>query len=322
MKRPWLRPLVPVYAAGAALRWAGLKPKRLAWPVISVGNLSTGGTGKTPFTIALARLLLDSGFAVDVLSRGYGRRGNDIVRVDPEGSPERFGDEPLLIARATGVPVYVGADRWEAGSIAEREASRAGVHLLDDGFQHRKLARQVDIVLVNSGDLADSLLPAGNLREPLSALQRATILAVPSDDTAAVARLHSLGLSQPIWRFRREMSVPQTAGPVLAFCGIARPEQFFAGIQRSGVTIAVRKVFRDHHRFRVRDLQLLEWMADRNGASAALTTEKDRIRIGDLTAYLGQMQLLTAGLEVSFDDPKGVVDSLLAQLRQLEIRLR
>jgi tetraacyldisaccharide 4'-kinase len=145
---------------------------------------------------------------------------------------------------------------------------------------------------------------------------------VLSDDAAAMARLRGLGLTQPVWRFRREMSVPRTSGPVLAFCGIARPEQFFAGIQRSGVTIAARRVFRDHHPFRARDLQHLEWMADRNGASAALTTEKDRIRIGDLAAYLGQMQLLTAGLEVSFDDPKGVVDSLLAQLRQLEIRLR
>lgn len=316
-------PLAPLYAAGWALRAAGFllgaEPvRRLKWPVVSVGNLSAGGTGKTPFTIALAKLLVSEGLQVDVLSRGYGRRGDVAARVDGDGTADEFGDEPLLIAASSGVPVYVAAKRYEAGAMAERESAEAhrAVHLLDDGFQHRQLARDVDIVLVNSEDLADCLLPAGNLREPVSALGRATVFATPVEDEAVVARLRELGLTQPVWRFRREMSVPRVDGPVLAFCGIARPEQFFAGIERAGVTIAERRVFRDHHRFRAADLDLLKSTADRSGARALLTTEKDKVRIGELAGHLGNVPLLTAGLEISFDDAAEVAQSLLAELRQ------
>ena len=197
MKRPWLVPLIPVYAAGLALRSAGLllgvQPiRRLRWPVISVGNLSVGGTGKTPFTIALARLLMPEGIHVDVLSRGYGRRSAEVERVDVDGGPERYGDEPLLIARETKAPVYVGPKRWQTGRLAEKEAGAVGgVHLLDDGFQHRQLARTVDIVIVNSEDLGDVLLPAGNLRERVDALRRARVLAVP-------ARARCVTTAQPV----------------------------------------------------------------------------------------------------------------------------
>jgi tetraacyldisaccharide 4'-kinase len=159
LKRPWALPLVPLYAAGAALRLVWLKPERLKWPVISVGNLSTGGTGKTPFTIALAKLLGNQGVHVDVLSRGYGRKDMDSSEVLLNGSAEEYGDEPLLIARETGVPVYVGAQRSQAGWLAETVAAEQGlvngIHLLDDGFQHRQLVRDVDIVLVNSEDLRE-----------------------------------------------------------------------------------------------------------------------------------------------------------------------
>jgi tetraacyldisaccharide 4'-kinase len=316
-----MMPLVPVYAAGAALRAAGFllgaeRVQRLKWPVVSVGNVSAGGTGKTPFTIALAKSLLAEGLHVDVLSRGYGRRSSGAARVDLAGTAEEFGDEPLLIAREAGVPVFVGRRRYEAGLLGEREGPVRGVHLLDDGFQHRQLARDVDIVLVNSEDLADRLLPAGNLREPLSALRRATVFAVQVNDEAAVARLRSLGLTQPVWRFRREMVVPEVPGPVVAFCGIARPEQFFAGIERSGVMIAARRVFRDHHQFRATDLRVLEWMADRNGAQAVLTTEKDRVRIGKLAVHLGGVPLLTVGLRVILEDEAGVAAWLNGRLGQ------
>src|ERR1700752_4234048 len=184
MKRPWLAPLVPVYAAGAALRDLrirnGWEPvRRLRWPVVSVGNLSTGGAGKTPLAIALARLLTSRGFHVDVLSRGYGRTSREAARVSPDGTAAEFGDEPLLIARETGVPVYVALQRYQAGLLAEAEADAASAageqnigqsespsaHLLDDGFQHRQLHRDVDILLMNRADWHDSLLPAGNLRE-------------------------------------------------------------------------------------------------------------------------------------------------------------
>jgi tetraacyldisaccharide 4'-kinase len=305
-------PLVPLYLAGSALRWAGVKPKRLAGPVVSIGNLSAGGTGKTPFVIALAKLLMAQGIAVDVLSRGYGRTGSGADRVDPEGRAEAFGDEPLLIAREAGVPVFVGAKRLEAGALAEREF-HAQVHLLDDGFQHRQLYRDVDIVLVNSEDLGDRLLPAGNLREPVSALRRATVFAVPSGDDAAVERLRALGLTQPVWRFRREMVVPELAGPVVAFCGIARPEQFFAGLEAAGVSIAARQVFPDHHPFTDAEMQSLQALVHRSSAVALITTEKDRVRLEPLAAKF-TVSLMTAGLRVALQDGEAAVDGLRARL--------
>ncbi len=180
MKRPILLPLVPLYAAGLALREMrlehGWEPvRRLQHPVISIGNLSTGGSGKTPLTITLAKLLAARGLHVDVLSRGYGRRSAVPLRVDPKGSADQFGDEPLLIAREAAAPVYVAAERYDAGRLAEDEFTRQGgelaagqvplVHILDDGFQHRQLVRDVDILLLSRDDWQDHLLPAGNLRE-------------------------------------------------------------------------------------------------------------------------------------------------------------
>ena len=130
MKRPLLLPLVPLYAAGLALREMrlehGWEKVRILWyPVISVGNLSTGGSGKTPLVIALAQLLGREGLRVDVLSRGYGRESRDAARVRSDGSAEEFGDEPLLIARRAGVPVWVAAERYEAGSLRITISSRA-----------------------------------------------------------------------------------------------------------------------------------------------------------------------------------------------------
>ena len=321
MKRPWLFPLVPLYAAGAAVRSAalrlGLEPVRmLNWPVVSIGNLSAGGTGKTPFTIALASLLLREGIHVDVLSRGYGRSRSEVERVDSHGSAGQFGDEPLLIAQ-TGVPVYVGAQRYLTGSLAESDASpKTGVHLLDDGFQHRQLARQVDIVLVNSEDLADSLLPAGNLREGVSALKRAMVLAVPEEDDAAVERLQALGfgprIGQAIWRFRREMVAPELpeslAGrPVVAFCGIARHEQFFAGLAQKGFQIAASRAFPDHHSFTGTDVAALRKLKDATRSAALVTTAKDLVRLGELaTTPDSAHPIFAVDLQVIFEDEAGI----------------
>jgi tetraacyldisaccharide 4'-kinase len=311
-------PLLPLYAAGVAMRSVGLRyglepVRKLKWPVISVGNLSAGGTGKTPFTMALARLLQGEGIHVDVLTRGYGRRSTETERVKADGSAEQFGDEPLLIARRTGVPVYVGAERYRAGKLAEREAdSEAGVHILDDGFQHRQLARQVDIVLVNSEDLRDALLPAGNLREGLSALRRAGVLAVPDQDDSAVERLQELGfgpnLGQPIWRYRREMQVPEipdslAARPIVAFCGVARPEQFFSGLSQKGFHVASSRAFPDHHRFTKADVAMLRRLVESTGSGALITTAKDLFRLGDLAMTLDSAHpIFAVDLQVVFED--------------------
>ena len=238
--RTLLAPLIPLYRLALAQRErrlrSGREPiRRLRLPVISIGNLSTGGSGKTPLAIALAQALTARGVAVDVLSRGYGRRGPAAARVDPAGSAEEYGDEPLLIARSAGVPVWVAPERYDAALLAESEMGAQGVrvHILDDGFQHRQLHRDVDILLVSRIDLQDRLLPAGNLREPLHAAQRAHVIAIPADDPALESDLRERGLEKPIWRLRRRWRSPtrrpgacllrhRAPGPVLCRAGIRR----------------------------------------------------------------------------------------------------
>src|SRR5712672_973483 len=175
-----------------------LKARSLQGPVISVGNVSTGGSGKTPFVILLGEQLKKRGIKFDVLSRGYGRKTRGVLLVGPSGLPRDFGDEPLLIARRLQSAVVVGEDRWEAGRFAE---ARFGpqVHLLDDGFQHRALARDFDIVLVTPEDARDRLLPSGRLREPLQSLQRADAIVLTSG-----ASPESFPLAgKTVWRVRR-----------------------------------------------------------------------------------------------------------------------
>jgi tetraacyldisaccharide 4'-kinase len=321
--RPLLWPLVPVYRFGLALRElqlrSGLKPvRRLKWPVISVGNLSAGGAGKTPLTIALARALTARGLHVDVLSRGYGRRSSALpLLVGLDGTADEFGDEPLVIAREAQVPVYVAAERYEAGLLAERDAAeRAGVHLLDDGFQHRQLARDVDILLLSRNDLADHLLPAGNLREVLRAAERAHVIVVPADEAADVeAEIKAHGWKAKIWRVSRVMEIPQFDGPVAAFCGIARPEQFFQGLEAAGVKLVARIALADHHNYTAGELARIGSAARKFGATALVTTEKDRIRIGALTASLpAALPLKTARLRIEIEDEKAAVDWLMVRI--------
>jgi tetraacyldisaccharide 4'-kinase len=319
--RGMLRPLVPLYRFGLFIRErqlaSGGEPiVRLGWPVVSVGNLSAGGAGKTPLTIALARAWKKNGSYVDVLSRGYGRKTRGALRVNPEGTAEEFGDEPLEIARAADVPVYVASQRYDAGVLAEREAIYAAqqqeetapqrpVHLLDDGFQHRQLARDVDIVLVNRRDFSDELLPAGNLREPLTAILRAHIVAIPEEEPELENKLKALGWTGRLWHLRRRMEAPDVAGPVVAFCGIAQPEQFFAGLEAKGIRLAARRAFPDHYRYGHRDVERLAREARTAGATL-VTTEKDRARLGRLAEGL---PLETAKLCMEIPDSAALMQS-------------
>jgi tetraacyldisaccharide 4'-kinase len=328
LKRPLLLPLVPLYAAGLALREMRLdrgweRVRRLRWPVISVGNLSTGGSGKTPLVIALARLLTARGFSVDVLSRGYGRTGRGAARVSVDGTAEEFGDEPLLIAREAGVPVYVAAERYEAGQLSEGDAKkdkRPRVHILDDGFQHRQLARDVDVVLVNREDWQDNLLPAGNLREPVQAMRRASVLAIPAEDKGFESELRAWGWAGPVWHVRRRMEVPKVDGPVAAFCGIARPEQFFEGLESAGLRLTVKKTFRDHYEYSEPDVDWLVTQARSAGATALITTEKDAVRMGRFASQFStELPFRTAILRVELADESGVtawLDERLSSTQQ------
>lgn len=328
--RKVLFPLAPAYRLALWLRERRLGTRtepvrRLRFPVVSVGNLSTGGAGKTPLAIALAHALTNCGLQVDVLSRGYGRAIQLPTRVHLNGTAEDFGDEPLLISRATGVPVYVAPRRFDAGLLAEGDAAAIAflgetpkpvVHLLDDGFQHRELHRDADIVLLNRQDWTDSLLPAGNLREPLKSLHRATIIAVPADDPGLHDELKAWGWAGPVWLLHRKMDIPPIDGPVAAFCGIARPDQFFAGLEAGGLQLALRKVFPDHHPYATRDVDHLLASARSAEAVALLTTEKDYVRLGKLAStFRDSLPLKPVALHIEIDEPETAIEGLLAHLK-------
>lgn len=341
-RRPWAWPLVPVYAGGLAAkeRWRRLRAlalphsRRLSWPVLSVGSLSTGGAGKTPLAISLARMLRSEGWAVDVLSRGYGRSGHGVEQValpaasedsaedgvaDTSAAARRFGDEPVLLARRTGAPVWVGADRWAAGLAAEQAAESAaeratgeinlkaaaserGVHLLDDGFQHRGLHRDFDLVLVTAEDLDDVLLPAGNLREPLRVLRRADAVAVREEEAdELMPRLRALlREGTPVWTVRRSLHFPAPLGVFgaglrpLAFCAIARPDGFVRSLRRAGCGVVDAVIFPDHHRYRSSDAREIATFAAGLNATGLVTTEKDAVK-------------LTAGLRARLEREVGPV---------------
>jgi tetraacyldisaccharide 4'-kinase len=291
---------------------------------------------------------------VDVLSRGYGRQSNLAARVNPDGTAEEFGDEPLLIAREAGAPVYVAPQRYNAGLLAEAEelpdgdelgapslrvlCARVGnlksqqpfvqeenrppiVHLLDDGFQHRQLARDVDILLLNRHDWHDLLLPAGNLREPLSAARRANVIVIPADEPEFEADLRAWGWQGPIWRLRRTMKIPTVNGPIAAFCGIARPEQFFAGLEAAGLRLVVRSAFPDHHRYTALDLDRLAAAARDASATALVTTEKDLVRLGALSSTFPEsMPLSTVRLRIEIENQAAAIDWLVNRLAPASAR--
>lgn len=245
--------------------------------MVSVGSLSAGGAGKTPVVMLVVEMLRSAGYAVDVLSRGYGRTGKGVARVDPEGPAEHFGDEPLLLARRLGVPVWVGADRYAAGLAAEAGPVEL-VHVLDDGFQHRRLARTADVVLLTCAELTDGLLPAGNLRESLQALERAHII-VLREEEAEELRLY-VPVGKVVWVVRRRLAFDAQAPrrPVV-FCGIARPEGFLTMLRQADVSAAENVRFADHHAYRMRDITRLLATARASRADGFVTTAKDGVKL-------------------------------------------
>jgi tetraacyldisaccharide 4'-kinase len=296
-----LRLLAPVYARGAAWRraWYARHPEArrvLARPVISVGNLAVGGSGKTPVVAALARWLVAEGERPAILSRGYARkRGvNGIVVVsDRERVLEpvtRSGDEPQMLARALpGVPVLAGAERFVAGRIAERRFD-CTVHLLDDGFQHFALHRDLDLLLVSPDDLRDAVLPAGRLRESLDAAKAADAILMTGtggDPGETATRLGVPRVFEVIATFGAPRLVepfgalmPRMAGMrALAVAGIARPARFFDAVRSQGWEVVKELAFRDHHWFSESDLKRMLATARAVSADVILTTEKDAMRL-------------------------------------------
>jgi tetraacyldisaccharide 4'-kinase len=246
----------------------------------------------------LGELLKARDVIFDILSRGYGRQTRGVALVDPAGSARDFGDEPLLLARRLKIPVVVGEDRYEAGVFAENKFGPQ-LHLLDDGFQHRRLDRTIDIVLIDALDPwgGGRVFPLGRLREPPAGLARADIFLITRADLTDLAAsiehdLRRWNARAPIFRARLE---PQAwidsrtgtlhplaqppFGPVAAFCGLGNPASFRRTLESLHVPLVDWLEFHDHHRYRPRELRHIVAQARAKGASALLTTAKDAVNL-------------------------------------------
>jgi len=310
---------------------------RLPCMVISVGNITVGGTGKTPTVIMLSRMLKDNGYHPAVLSRGYGSKRKEPVNIVSDGvslllSPLEGGDEPVLIARsAPGVPVITGPDRYLTGKTAV-DLLGADVLILDDGFQHRRLFRDINIVLldINRPWGNGCLLPRGPLREPpVSALQRADILIRtgrirnghpgPGETTAGSDLPVFRGIHQPCILISRdkecEMDLDFLAGKrICAFAGIGAPEQFRSTLESLGAEIGEFLTYPDHHRYNSSDLDFIERAAEKAHAEMIVTTEKDEIKLMPLDEP--KLPFFSLRIEMKIDPRESFEQLILEMLKK------
>jgi tetraacyldisaccharide 4'-kinase len=231
-----------------------------------------------------------------------------VLLVEPGGLPRDFGDEPLLIARRLQVPVVVGEDRYAAGRFAEQRFG-AQIHLLDDGFQHRGLARDLDIVLVTPEDARDQLLPAGRLRESLSGLRRADAVVLASGASAEAFPVEG----KTVWRVRRGIVTQNAAQKIperaVVFCGIARPQNFLLQLRAAGVEPVAEAFFRDHHAYTEKDVRDLLELRKRSEAGGFITTEKDAVNLGGYLDALAPLAVVPVKMELA--DAANAVDTML-----------
>jgi tetraacyldisaccharide 4'-kinase len=312
--------------------WGWLKQNRLSCPVISIGSISAGGAGKTPVVALLAGILRRRSYEVNILTRGYGRASSLVERVEPFDDPAWHGDEPVWLAQRTGVPVFAAAERYRAGLMAEKAwpGDRIGVHLLDDGFQHLRLARNIDIVLLTLKDIEDVLLPAGNLRESLAAVSEADVVVVQEQESAqlqgVLEELQNRGKGFVVWTIRRTLSLPEEEEMLptfpLAFCGIARPENFSQMLKSSRYEALDTVVFPDHYRYQERDMTRLLEEARRKQANGFVTTEKDAIKLTPaMRRRLEEVgPVIVARLRVELVDEKGSMAQLVSMVAELDRR--
>ncbi len=301
--------------------------RRLRNPVISVGNLTVGGTGKTPFVAYLAGVLKKAGYQPVILSRGYRGKAEHSTLVVSDGrkilcDAASSGDEPFLLAgQLPGVRVAVGKDRHRSGTLVEQDAGDKVVHILDDGFQHLRLKRNLDILLVDATDPfgGGKLLPAGRLREPLAAMGRADLVVITRshllgeiDDLEAVIRGHNK--LTPISYFYhdvvgvfdlksgRQFRTRDFMGRrVVALAAIGNPGLFVQDLEHYQMDIRHQLLFPDHHPYSQGDLDQALERLDENGAEAVMTTEKDAVRLQDLE--FGDGQIFVLKIEALPEDP-------------------
>jgi len=319
-----LTPAAWAFSAAARLRatlydHGLLAVRRASVPVVSVGNLRVGATGKTPFVIWLVAQLRERGVSAVVVSRGYRRKCRrpatlawaDGAVVAPVGTADPMlvvpgdarsalhavGDEALLVAARTGAPVLTFADRVTACQLAER-AWKPDLILLDDGFQHRRIARDLDVVLLRGDEHRAKTLPAGPLREPIAALARADVRIGPCGTGGLpCVRRHPLGLVRTVWQADLDKPCRWLSGrKVVAVAGVGNPEAFVEMLERTGANVRATLRFRDHHSYDRSDWERIRARA--RGCEAVVTTEKDLVKLATLADSDVDLLALRLGLEV------------------------
>lgn len=274
-----LAPLGHAYALAGALRRRMARPWRAPVPVVCIGNLSLGGTGKTQLAIALARRLVGAGRRPHILTRGYGGREAGPRRVDPAADDAAtVGDEPLLLAAAA--PTWIARERAAGARAAVGDG--ADILLMDDGYQNPSLVQDLKILVVDGrrGFGNGRVVPAGPLREPVArGLARADAVVIVGEDRAGIGAMLPPATPRLPASITPAGDAPSVAGRrIVAFAGIGDPERFFEGLAEAGADLVHRRAFADHHRYRMRELSDLMDMAERLGADT-LTTAKDIVRI-------------------------------------------
>lgn len=348
-----LAPASFAYGVGSYARMSayacGIKPRiKSAVSVISIGNITCGGTGKTPLTIYLARRFVEAGYKPAILSRGYKRKSHVPSVIVSDGQrilcrSEDSGDEPYLMAsKCKGAVVIVGADRTYSAQVAV-EKHNCNIIILDDGFQHLRLRRDLDIVLLDYFDdmKEDRLLPAGRLREPLSALSRASLIVISKvPENADQERLQELsqlidkyapGTPAGLVRFPAGRLIDYSQFPVLntefsqlantadiskkkgiAFAGLAKPAAFFASLKKMGMDIVGEHSYPDHHWYSNQEMLSLVNTADKMAAEFLITTEKDMVRIPNNApqSLLSRLRALTIETQWIGGEPQPISELL------------
>jgi len=311
------------------------KTYRLSCFVISVGNLTTGGTGKTPITIFLAKILSESGYSIGILSRGYGRTTNGALLVS-DGMEhveawERAGDEPAMMAnQLPGVPIVVDGDRIRGGEMLISKFN-PDVIILDDAYQHRRLFRNMNLLVINEDGKRPGfqhLLPAGNLREPFSQMKRATALIISKANIhnpgkELLRRIEETGKTYFLFNLEtdprlRALQSPDVTiddvnrDPVFLMAGIGHPQSFIASVEQSGFRILGQQFYRDHHNYSANDIDDIKKKFKASGASMILTTEKDMVRLKGL-----DLDLPVYALHVFASSTPAAEKYILNQVEQL-----
>ncbi len=308
LTRALLTPLAALYAVSSARRIARTEPFQSSLPVLCIGNITSGGSGKTPSVLALSALLKQSGLRPAILARGYGGRLKGPVQVDPEThSAADVGDEPLMMA-IRGETVWISRDRPSgARRIAD---SNADIILMDDGHQNPTLFKDMSLLVVDAAAPFGNgyVIPKGPLREPVSrALARADAILLIGEGRVPQP-IAASGL--PVFRGHVQPRPLLSQNPMVAFAGIGRPERFFQSLEGQGAQLCETLSFADHYRYRRADLRRLRTLSEQYKADL-ITTEKDYIRLPETERY----GITVLSIEIVFDAQSALVDAIHHLLR-------